>query len=166
VRIEYSTDGGSTWSEVVATTENDGGYEWLLPAPPTRNGRVRIVSTDNAATADTSDEFEIHMVGIEAEKPAPALPEITRLGRIGPNPTNSKLAVSYQIARPTHVRLAICDITGRVVRMLIEAEGQPGRYSVNWDGRDRSQAKVPAGVYVCVLEAAGVRATRHVTVVR
>ena len=165
VKIDYSTNSGTTWNVVVASTNNDGGYEWQVPAPSTINGRVRVTDVDKAASADTSDEFAILMAGIETEPTTPVLPKVTALGRIGPNPMTSTLGVAYQLAVAGHARLAICDISGRVVRTLLDGPAQPGYYSAKWDGRDARYRTVPAGVYLCVLQAGDTRVTRHVTLV-
>jgi hypothetical protein len=31
VEIEYSIDNGTFWTEIIAATENDGRYEWIVP---------------------------------------------------------------------------------------------------------------------------------------
>ncbi len=60
VLIEVSLDNGSTWS-TVATTFNDGQYEWLVPNTPSEIALVRISDPSNIAYADTSDNnFELH----------------------------------------------------------------------------------------------------------
>jgi hypothetical protein len=166
VLIEYSTNGGTSWNQVANNIDNDGDYLWRLPGTPTRNGRVRITNVDNAATADTSDEFEIHVTGVEEGKPGPIVPEFTTLDRVGPNPTSSVLGVSYQVARADRVRIAICDITGRTVQVLAAGAAKPGRYTAVWDGCDGQRRSVPAGVYLCVMETGDSRVTRRVTIVR
>ena len=43
VRIEYSTDGGSTWSTITTGTSNDGSYLWNVPQTlSTNEGRIRL----------------------------------------------------------------------------------------------------------------------------
>ena len=39
VKIEYSTDGGSTWALVVASTPNTGTYAWIVPGPVNAQSR-------------------------------------------------------------------------------------------------------------------------------
>ncbi len=31
VKIEYSTDGGSTFKTIIDKTDNDGSHEWIIP---------------------------------------------------------------------------------------------------------------------------------------
>lgn len=42
VRLEFSADGGKTWTDVAAAEPNAGRYLWTVPDKPTREGRVRI----------------------------------------------------------------------------------------------------------------------------
>jgi hypothetical protein len=55
VRIEYSTDSGTTWIEIAASTENDGIYAWTVPDAVSETCYVRITDTENGDLTDTSD---------------------------------------------------------------------------------------------------------------
>ncbi|MEN8008081.1 MAG: S8 family serine peptidase [Candidatus Krumholzibacteriota bacterium] len=52
VDIDYSNDGGSTWSAIASGTANDGSYSWSVPAEATTLGRVRI---SGGTASDTSN---------------------------------------------------------------------------------------------------------------
>jgi hypothetical protein len=54
IKIEYSTDNGASWSEIAASTENDGSYSWAVPDIQSDGCLVRVSETDGAP-ADTSD---------------------------------------------------------------------------------------------------------------
>ncbi|MDH4198572.1 MAG: GPI anchored serine-threonine rich family protein, partial [Candidatus Aminicenantes bacterium] len=54
VLIEYSTDGGSSYTTVVGSTPNAGGYSWTVPSVSSTNCRVRVRDAGGTA-ADTSD---------------------------------------------------------------------------------------------------------------
>ena len=57
VRIDLSTDGGSTYAtEIVASTTNDGSFDWIVPDEPTSEARIRIEALDMPGIADESDE--------------------------------------------------------------------------------------------------------------
>lgn len=63
VKIEYSTDGGSYWIQVVASTEDDGTYSWTVPNTPTTQGRVKISDAATGTPSDMSDNnFTISVV--------------------------------------------------------------------------------------------------------
>jgi hypothetical protein len=56
--IEYSTNGGSTWTSIVSGTPNDGAHDWTVPAIATTQGRVRVSS---GVYSDISD-FNFNIV--------------------------------------------------------------------------------------------------------
>lgn len=56
VKIDYSTNNGSTWSNVIPLTDNDGLFNWQVPNTPSTNCRIRISSSDpDTGQADISD---------------------------------------------------------------------------------------------------------------
>jgi len=55
VRIEYTTDSGLNWMEIVDRTENDGVYEWEIPDTPSTECLVRISEADDGDPVDRSD---------------------------------------------------------------------------------------------------------------
>lgn len=55
VRIEYSTDLGNNWIEIVDRTENDGLFEWEIPDTPSSQCLVRISEAEDGNPADISD---------------------------------------------------------------------------------------------------------------
>jgi len=57
VRIEISTNGGASYSNIVASTPNDGSHSWTVPSSPSATCLVRITDTGNAALIDTSDSY-------------------------------------------------------------------------------------------------------------
>jgi PKD repeat protein len=55
VRIELSTDAGFTFTDIAATTENDGTFDWTVTGPPTTEALVRISDAANKLANDISD---------------------------------------------------------------------------------------------------------------
>ncbi|MBN1694575.1 S8 family serine peptidase [candidate division WOR-3 bacterium] len=54
VLIQYSTDSGSSWSDVIAGIPDTGVYPWTIPDTPSDSCLLRIADT-NGSLADTSD---------------------------------------------------------------------------------------------------------------
>ncbi len=46
VKIEYSTDSGTTWTVIVSAAANDGSYQWPVPDTSSDNCVVRISASD------------------------------------------------------------------------------------------------------------------------
>ena len=55
VKIEYSTDGGGTYSTIVESTENDGRYAWTVPDINTNEALIKVSEENGTAKDDVSD---------------------------------------------------------------------------------------------------------------
>lgn len=65
VKIELSTNGGSTWTVLAAGTDNDGSWTWTPQSQhQSTNCRIRISDSLDPATYDMSNTFQIVMPGI------------------------------------------------------------------------------------------------------
>ena len=74
--------------------------------------------------------------------------------RAAPNPFRGSTTVGLNLTAPGRARLAIYDLTGRLVRVLLDQEAT-GVRSVVWDGTTADGSKAHPGVYVIRLEAHG-----------
>jgi hypothetical protein len=84
-----------------------------------------------------------------------------------PNPFNPRTTISYSVAEPTRVGLRIYDVSGRLVRRLVdETSVAPGRYEVSWEGRDDVGRQVAAGIYFYSLATDDGTETKRMTLVR
>jgi hypothetical protein len=84
-----------------------------------------------------------------------------------PNPFNPMTTIHFELETPmSHARLAIFDVTGRLVRTLREGPAAAGRSSVTWDGRDDDGRSLGAGVYIARLEGDNVIRSRKLTLVK
>ena len=55
VKLEYSTNNGSSWTTITGSIANSGSYTWTVPNAPSTNCLVRISDVANASTNDVSD---------------------------------------------------------------------------------------------------------------
>ena len=53
VKIEYSTNNGSTWVPIIASTPNSGVYNWTVPSAPSSSCLIRVSDAANLAVYDT-----------------------------------------------------------------------------------------------------------------
>lgn len=65
VTLEYSIDGGTTYSQLIAKSiPNKGSYSWIVPNLMTKAGRIRVSSASDPETFDVSDnDFLIQILG-------------------------------------------------------------------------------------------------------
>jgi hypothetical protein len=93
-------------------------------------------------------------------------PAVLALAPIRPNPLTGPADVRYSLARAEHVRLAIYDLNGRLVRSLVDGERGAGTQSARWDARDERGVRVAAGEYFLVLNTDGRTLTRRIVALR
>jgi flagellar hook assembly protein FlgD len=74
--------------------------------------------------------------------------------------------IQYDLDRIELVTLVIYDVGGRVVRSLVDARQEPGRYEIQWDGRDERGKEIGSGVYFYRLQAGTVVETRKMLVLK
>ncbi len=83
----------------------------------------------------------------------------------GPNPRGDFGWFDYSVPSNGKVTLSICDVSGRVVRRLVDASRSPGSYRVEWDGKDDAGDRVPGGIYFYRLEQGEGRVSRKMVIV-
>lgn len=74
---------------------------------------------------------------------------------VGPNPSGNVIDMAYERSVAGHTRLAILDVAGRRVVMLIDRDDAAGRFEVEWPGRNGQGQPVRSGAYFLRFEAEG-----------
>jgi len=95
-----------------------------------------------------------------------ARPLVSGLRPPAPNPTRGTTAVSYTLARAGRVQLGVYDVSGRLVRQLVDGERRAGVETMVWNGTAESGVGLGAGVYFIRLTGPGLRETRRVILLR
>jgi hypothetical protein len=147
------------------------GIGKILEVDPLTGERLELVDM-RRITSESIEDFGGSSgearAGIEAA--SSELPRALRLSASEPNPLRSGGAqlttIRFELPRSSHARVAVHDVSGRVVRVLQDGKESAGRYVVAWDGKDTAGNAVASGVYFVALEAAGERATQKISVVR
>lgn len=89
-------------------------------------------------------------------------PWSTSLSRACPNPMSTTTSITFTLGQRGSVKLRVFDVTGRVVRTLVDGDRDVGEYPVVWDGRNDHGQQVGRGVYTCRLEAPGFERSRKI----
>ena len=100
---------------------------------------------------------------------APALPNeempgeeaVFALGAPYPNPVSGRLTVPYALESEGYARVSVFDVLGREVAVVREGPARIGTSEARVD-----VSALASGLYLVVLEAAGQRAVRRITVAR
>ncbi len=83
-----------------------------------------------------------------------------------PNPTRDATTLQYTLSRAGHVRLAVYDVNGRMVRLLRDDDEAAGAHAESLPLRDRAGRRLASGNYLVRLEAEGRVLTRRMAAFR
>jgi len=83
-----------------------------------------------------------------------------------PNPFNPQTEISFRLDADSDAHLAVFDLRGRLVKVLLDENMASGLHSVTWDGRDGSGRVQPSGVYFTVLRAGATHSMKRLTLVQ
>jgi hypothetical protein len=69
-----------------------------------------------------------------------------------PNPFKTGTNICYDLKSTKHVRLAIYDKSGRLVKVLTNGTQPRGNYKITWNGRDEHNNMMPEGGYHLIIK--------------
>jgi hypothetical protein len=102
----------------------------------------------------------------ECPSDAPGTHGLLRELRNLPNPFNPSTHIVFELAAAGPVQLRVFDVSGRIVRDLLDAELPAGPHEVLWDGRDDAGKTMPGGVYLYRLVTRVDSATRRMVLLK
>lgn len=176
VRIQISTNNGSTWTSLAGRhtttvasqpgyTANKGAWAWEhINLTPYIGRQVRFrfnLITDSNLRGDGFyfDNFRVvdyrdtTLVGVN--QPV-EVAERFELMQNYPNPFNPTTIINYQLAISNWITLKAYDVLGREVVTLVNEYKGPGRYRVAWDA-----GSLASGVYYYRLIAGNLAETKR-----
>ncbi len=83
-----------------------------------------------------------------------------------PNPFNPECRIRFGVPKPGLVRLKIFDVSGRLVRTLVDENLRTGTYIKVWNGTDSRGLPVASGVYFYKMEAGSFVRTRKMLLMK
>lgn len=157
VRAERSGSGnGRVYRINCAITDasgNTGTATYLVPVRKNEGAGGEAVADDPAYTVNGSCGG-----GAKPAMPGVRIVEGYSLEQNIPNPFNATTEIPFAIAAPGHVSIGVFDEVGARVATLVDSERPAGAQSVTFDA-----SALPSGSYFYVLEAAGVKLARRLT---
>jgi hypothetical protein len=123
------------------------------------NYYYKIAAYDNQWNlSGLSEELEVPVTSV-SEPENPLLPRMTEIKTNYPNPFNSQTTIAYTLSdlgyQPAEVKLYIYNISGQLVRKLVDTRQYPGSYNVVWDGLGEGGAELSSGIYFARLIVSG-----------
>lgn len=83
-----------------------------------------------------------------------------------PNPFNPVTNISYQVSKPSNVRLDIFNIKGQKVKTLVNERLDTGRYTAVWNGKDDSNKRVSSGIYLYKMRSGKYSSTKKMILLK
>jgi|WetSurMetagenome_2_1015567.scaffolds.fasta_scaffold15167_2 hypothetical protein len=143
VKIEYSTDNGSTWIVVVASVPAvAGSYNWTIPNTPSTQCLVRISETINPSVNDVSDNTFTIEEAVSVGDLHSGIPKDYELFQNYPNPFNPSTKIEFAIPSPGQVTIEIFNQLGEQVATILNSYLSVGYYEIEFDARN-----LPSGLY-------------------
>ncbi len=65
-----------------------------------------------------------------------------------PNPFRNLTHITYRVEEPGRIHMAVYDLQGRILDVLVDEHTLPGEYTASWNGVKRAP-----GVYICVIRS-------------
>jgi len=94
------------------------------------------------------------------------IPSEFALGQNYPNPFNPITRLNYLLPRRSDVSIRVYNMLGQEIITLLRQEQPYGKYSVSWNGLDKSGKQVASGVYFTELRAGSIRKTRKMLLLK
>lgn len=191
VQLQVSVDGGANWTPVATARTQPGsgqgvqtaGQPWyegsqtayvtetvsLSPWLGQADVRFRFMLRSDTSTrydGFTFDTFTMAGLGVDNYTPATGVPAATRLANVQPNPFNPATTVRFELARATRAQVRVYDLSGRVVRTLLDEPRPAGTQTVLWDGSDDAGQPASSGVYLVRMVADGIEQSVKASLVK
>ena len=156
----WSPDG----SKIVFVSNRNGNFEiYVMNA----DGSNQTNLTNNSSTDSDPAWFNILLSQVkEIHKPLDHFPEGFKLLQNYPNPFNPVTTIKFQIPRSSFVDLKIYNISGQEIKSLIRRQMEPGYFSIEWDGTNKSGNFVSSGTYLYILSTGSIIKTNKMMLVK
>jgi len=168
---------GSGWVTLENTNATDRSWSlhsFLLDdyVELTSTVQFRFIASDEGGGSVVEagvDEFLL--TGFTIPDPTPVierpLPVRLALHQNHPNPFNPQTRLRFDLPHEQAVSLRIYDISGRLVRTLLDGVPLPaGYHQYTWNGRDNRASRVGSGLYFFVLDTQSGRLTGKMTLIK
>ena len=134
-------------------------------------GTIYYGSVSPADPYDPGSGVTIIGDGVLAQIETTAVAETAASGALelhgaSPNPFNPRTSIRFATASSGAVKLAIYDVSGRIVRVLIDESLAAGEHGVDWDGGDDAGRGAKSGVYFYSVESGGEKRSGRVTLLK
>lgn len=152
-QVEFHID-----DALVATLAGQYNEIYMLAALGRNSGITTYYIDDLRIRRYSSPEPAVFTAVREEE--APVVPTVYALAQNYPNPFNPVTRIRFELPAASKAELRVFDVSGRVVKTLVDLPMDAGQHTVVWNGRSDAGRSVASGIYFYRLEAGDFVATR------
>ena len=125
------------------------------------------VDVSNKTVSTTISKFGIYQIQAGSyEGITSQLPKSYALYKSAPNPANTDVSIMYAIPKGTTVSIKVYNISGQVIKTIVQGYQEAGYRSITWKLDDNSGNTVTSGVYFVSMKAGNFTATRKLVVLK
>lgn len=137
--------------------------------------KINFVFNEKSPITPTAADFKFVEVMVDdkiatvtgVQEPQPAQkPTTWQLDQNYPNPFNAITAITFQVPTTAAVKIEVFNLLGQCLQKLLDAEKEPGVYTVRWNGCNQIGQPLPSGIYIYRLQAGSFVASRKLVLVR
>jgi len=157
-----SLSGNPAWTQLTpaGTPPSPRGYHASIYDPM----RDRMVAFGGWDGSDLNEVWSL-LWGVSVGILPQQMNDRVRLAPAYPNPSRSNIAIGFTVPRASASTLRIYDVSGRLVKTLVDGALTAGPHVVRWDRRFDSGVPAPSGSYVYELRTGSERLARKVVVI-
>jgi photosystem II stability/assembly factor-like uncharacterized protein len=165
--MRYTTDGGESWQGVplryqhgtihnIIFDNDDICYAYTLSSDINSHWEMNKYFKEYSGSYVLLQRMTDYATGIyDHDKTIQYSPEQISLYANYPNPFNSSTHIEYYLPQDGVVTIKIFNITGQLLRTLVNESQKSGHYSVTWDGYSDFGMPVSSGIYIYQLRCNG-----------
>ena len=136
--------GATTWTD--STVQKGESYTW------------RVRAAKDSLTSLPGNEVSLTLTSVRGEG---ALPLEYSLSQNWPNPFNPSTRIAFSLPRAEWARIALYDLLGREVRILLDQEMAAGHHQVGFEA-----GQLAGGVYICRMHSGDFIAARKMILMK
>jgi hypothetical protein len=127
-------------------------------------GRLKLRLAPNPISERAVVSFTLDRRAVDGSRVAS--PAAFALGHFAPNPFTADTQIEFALPERGYGRVAIYDVTGREVAIVVSGVQERGLHRQRWDGAGRGGVRLSSGAYFARLEFAGREVTRKIVIAR
>ena len=94
------------------------------------------------------------------------MPDAFALSQNYPNPFNPSTNIRFSLPTEQRVKLQVFDVTGSLVKTILDEAISAGNREAAWDGTNTAGAKVASGMYLYRIQAGNFTAVKKMVMLK